>query len=779
MLHRTPPAPHRVAPTAPRLLVAVALLALGAASCGVGPILRRGDAAAAAGRYDEAIRAYDDAARQAGATTAEGRLAEQKATQLRRQAAHEAVARGDAAFEAHALASAAEHYRRARAFAPADPRVVAALSRLLALRTDIETGVREVETALQGLSSAGDEADLELYRRIAGRARTLRTWRADYPQTEALWDRARRGIARRLIAEARLVRERAGAGAAAPLAEEALRWDGEAPGGVELRDALRAAGDADARAADGQAALERGDLDKALRGFDDALRERPDHPLALRGRAQARDAWVRAHLDAAKSAARARKRRDALLLLRQAAEVGADDAKLQKQLDKTLNAAVGAAVRTFVGRAKALSRKHWDGAALVALRTAAAIGGGEGVGGKLEAAARSVDDGRRYSVAIDTPAVPKEQRKTLAPVLVAALGRRIGDAELGAAGVVWVEGREAKRADGRLKLDVARWDVIRMQRREERRKKVLDHVEFPPNPAWRQAQSEQASALASLNAATDALRPLQQRAEDAETRLAEVDGKLAEIRARIDAENAEHYRGKPAPCADGTTRCPESYGHKRWAKQLDYYGDKSRALTDELRRVSPDLDAARARVATAQRAFDAAERKARETPAKLREEVWKDHLYEVLVHEVRIDLDLGMAWYDRTTGKELARGVFRYEDVRLDYETPEIVVKEQLVEAARKSELPDDAALEQELLGRALDAVCAKVWPPISAHGQRFVLRAEAASKPDERLHWAVMALSVGRGLDDRERAKLEQMVYETTGYDWQKIAVDLSRIPY
>ena len=765
--------------TRQRLPVALALLAI-LAGCGVGETLRRGDRALTEGNYDAAIGAYDDAARRAGLTTVDGRLAEERGREARRRAAHDAVRRGDIAFEANSLSVAADHYRRARAYAPADPKVVAALSRLLALRTEIENGMRELERVLTGLEGAGDGSDLTAYRAAAGRARTLRAWRRDYPQTEALWDRARRGLARRLIGEARAAAPTAGAAAAATLADEALRWDADVQGGVELRDQLRAAGDADSLVATGQAALEAGQLDRALRAFGEALTQNPNHEAALRGRSEARASWVKVHLDAAKAAEKARKRRDALLLLRQAAEVGTDDAKLWAALDKAHARAHAAAVGAFEKSARKLQARKLFGAALIAWRTAAALGGtSKAIGKGLESSVRTIEAARTYAVAVQTPAVPKPVRGTLTTALQNAIASRLADTALGEAGVRVVAGREARSADGTLQVDVARWELVRLQRREERRKKILDHVEFPANPAWQAAQDEQAAALTALNLATDQLRPLQQKADDAETRLAEVDRKLAEIRARIDAENAEHYRGKPAPCPDGSTRCAESYGAKRWQKQLDYYVGKSRQISDELRQLAPALDAARARVQEGQRRFDAAERKARETPAKLREEIWKDYPYEVVVHELRIDVDLSIGWKDRVSGQELAHGEFRLEDVRVDYETPEISAKGQLVEAARQSALPDDATLQAELFGRALDAVAAKVWPPLAAHGQRFVRRAESARKPDEQLHWWVLALSVGRGLDDTTRARIEQQVYEATGYDWQRIAVDLSRIPY
>ena len=750
------------------------------AGCGVGEILKRGDAALLAGRYDEAIAEYDRAAVDATDVN-EQTMAQRGASEARVRAALIWLGEGDRALERHVLAAAGDAYSKARRYAPTEPRVVAALSRLLELRTRIETSLASASKSLEALAASEEPERLPEWRALCQELSQLRAWRTDYPQAEALWDRARRTFAALLVVAARAANAEGNGDLASAMAGEALRYDPTRAEATELRESVaNSEGAADLLEA-GRRLEATGDLDAALATYAKAVAADPTNVEARAAFDAARDQWVLAHLSASRKAEKTRKRRDALLLLRQAADYGAADPKLAKALEQASTRLQTAAAMDFYKRGLALEKRKLDGAAMIAYRTAAALGGTQkDLGSRLEGTLRRLDVARRYGLTLEPIAAPKELEGETFAALRSTIEARIGDAALAAAGIDFVPAdKRAKAAPGKLRLELARFDTIRVQRDEARSKKILDHVEFPPNPEWASAQSAQAAALAALNAAGDRLRPLEAEANQIETKIAEADAKLAEIRRRIDQEDATHYAGKQGPCADGSTRCADSYGHQRWAKQLQWYEAKVGSETAKLAAIAERLKRARADVQAAQTAFDAAERHARETPTKLREEIWRDHAYSVRVDELRIDIDASLAWYDDTSGRELERTTARLDDLRVDYSTAEIVVKDQLVEAARTSALPDAAALRSELVPRLVDRLVPKLWSALTHQGKRLALRAEAARNADERLHWQVLALGVAEGLEGGRRTVLSDEVRSKTGYDWDRLAVDLSQIPW
>ena len=761
-------------------VAALVLVTAPLAGCGVGQILKRGDTALVAGRYDEAIAAYDEAATNAS-NDEEQAIARRGANEARVRAAVNWVGEGDRALERHGMAEAGEAYRKARIYAPTEPRVIAALSRLLELRTRVETTLASSAKTLESLSAETGPAKVSEWRALCQELSRLRAWRADYPQTETLWDRARRTFAALLVVEARAANADGRGDLASALAGEALRYDPTRSEATELRESVASSEGAANLLEAGRRFEATGDLDAALATYAKAVTADPNNAEARSTFDTARNQWVNAHLSAARKAEKARKRRDALLLLRQAADYGTADPKLAKQLEAASSKAHASAAQEFYKRGVSYEKRKLDGAAMIAYRTATALGGQQkDLGSRLESTLRRLDSARRYGLTLEPIAAPKELEPETFAALRNTIEARIGDAALAAAGIDFVPAdKKAKSAQGKLRLELARYDTIRVQRDEARSKKILDHVEFPPNPEWSVAQSAQASALATLNAAGERLRPLEAEANQIETKIAEADTKLAEIRKRIDEEDATFYAGKKGPCTDGSTRCPESHGHQRWAKQLQWYSDKVRTETAKLAALADRLQQARTDEQAAQVAFDAAERRARETPTKLREEIWRDHAYSVRMDELRIEINASLAWFDETSGRELDRTTARMEDLRVDYSTPEIIVKEQLVEAARTSALLDDDALRTELVPRLIERLVPQIWASLTHQGKRLALRAEAARNADERLHWQVLALGVAEGLDDGRRSLLSDEVRAKTGYDWDRLAVDLAQIPW
>lgn len=768
--------------TAPTLW-AVLLLALWLGGCGVNDHLRRANAALAAGRLDEAMTAYDAALRDAS-DPAEQDLARRGAGEARLRAALALVAEGEQAFSRNDLQRASEALSRARELAPAEERVLSGLSRLLALRTRIEQAQKRHAAALNALDQATGDAGpeaLSSWRAICTDLADLRAFRRDYPEIELLWQRARKGFAVRLVQNARRAAAAGDRELAGALAGEALRYDPERSEAAEIREQLATVEGAGEHLEAGRRIEATGDLPAALDRYARAVQLDPQHQEARKAYDTARDSSALAHLAAARRAEKARKRRDALILLEQARDHGAADGTVAAGLESAYKRLRAQAATDFYKRGVALEKRKLDGAAMIAFRTAVALGGSQhDLGRRLQSTLERIEAQRRYPLVLEPIAAPEGLDPELFALLRTGVEQGLQAESLQAAGVVvvsWEQGR--KSAPGRVKLTLARFSMDRTQRDDERTKQILDHIKHPPNPEWQVAQSAQAAALAVLNSAGDRLRPAEAEANALESKIAELDTKLAAIRRRVDDEDAAYYAGKRGPCPDGGTRCPESHGHKRWATQIAWHEDKIRSETAKLQAIADKLQRGREDVATAQRAFDAAERRARETPTHLREEVWRPHAYAVRVEELRVDVDGILAWHDQTAGREMTRSDARFDALLSDYSTPEIKVKDQLIEAERRGTIPDQASVRAEQVKKLLGLVLPKVVEALQRQGERLAVRAEGQGKPDELLHWRVLALGAGVGIDETRRSRLQQSVLDATGFDWRRVAVDLARIPW
>ncbi len=783
--------PPRAADATARWLAAALCLSLSVAGCGVNEQLRRADAALAAGRLDEAMAGYDAALRDAS-DPAEQDLARQGASEARLRAALALVAEGEQAFGRNDLQRASDALSKARELAPAEARVLDGLARLLALRTRIEQAQRRHAASLDALDQSADNAGAEAvssWRAICTDLADLRAYRRDYPQIEALWQRARRGFAVRLVQNARRAlaagdRELAGA-----MAGEALRYDPERSEAAEFREELASVEGAAEHLEAARRIEATGDLPAALERYARAVQLDPQHQEARKAYDTARDSSALARLAAARRAEKARKRRDALVLLEGAREHGAADGTIAAGLESAHKRLRSLAAGDFYKRGVALEKRKLDGAAMIAFRTAVALGGGQhDLGRRLQTTLERVEAQRRYPLVLEPIAAPEGLDTEVFAPLRAGVEQGLQAASLQAAGVAvvpWEQGR--KSAPGRVKLTLARFAMDRTERDDERSKQILDHIKHPPNPEWQVAQSAQAAALAVLNVAADRLRPAEADANALEAKIGEFDTKLAAIRRRVDDEDAAHYAGKRGPCPDGGTRCPESHGHKRWGAQVAWHEEKIRSETAKLQAIADKLQRGRDEVATAQRDFDAAERRARETPTHLREEVWRPYAYRVRVEEVRVDVDAVLAWHDQTAGREMARSETRFDALVSDYSTPEIKVKDQLVEAERKSSVLDAVTMRAEQVKKLLGLLLPQVVDALHRQGERLAVRAEGQGKPEELLHWRVLALGagvgggvgVGVGIDETRRSRLQQAVLEASGFDWRRVAVDVARIPW
>ena len=178
-----------------------------------------------------------------------------------------------------------------------------------------------------------------------------------------------------------------------------------------------------------------------------------------------------------------------------------------------------------------------------------------------------------------------------------------------------------------------------------------------------------------------------------------------------------------------------------------------------------------------QKAFDEAEVTARETPKKLRQEIWLDWAYEVTMHDLAMEATVTLTWHDRKAGRKLAEEKRSVHDRRVDFSTAPVMVKKQTLEPARANQLPADDAVGMEMTTRLLDGLMPNLLQRLRGHGVRYVIAATDARGDDGRLDALVRALSAGPALDDKVRADLAGEVRKRTGWDWVAGTLDLKRL--
>ena len=747
--------------------------------CGGAQYAQRGDRLLNAQRYDEAIAAYESAvkAEQGGANQSDyrGRL-----TAARLQAARAQIKRGDAAFARHDLKAAGRFYRSARSYTSTDQMVLRRLSTLLKRRVEVEEQLESVARALDAVESkkaaSVTEADVKGWRALISDVRGLLKWSKDYPQAERLWKRAKATVAHALAAAAE-------SKAAAGKHKEATAWANFVlrlePGSATARELLAASTPkvtAQKVTSEAKKAAKQGASDKALEKYEQAVALNPSDAAAQKRLAAARDSFLKARLAEAKAARRNKKA--ALKALRRGANVKASDAKLQKRFDKQYARAHRKVVKRYYRQGKRLERAGLFGAAMVSYRVASFFGGGpRDLAKRIETCAKRLSSVRNFSVGLQVSSadktVTRDQLETISSHLLEALAR-LGIDKVGVN--VKAGPKAVRRGAGVLTVRVDSFVVSHINEPTPKRKKYLHHVEFHPNPKWAVAQAKQAAALAELNSAGDRLRPLETEVNTLEKKLAKFDRQFVELKAKIQAEDSVYYANRKKPCADGTTRCPQSYANKRWAKHLTWYRDRLRKTNARIASLSEDYQQAQTADAKAKQAYEEAEQAARDTPAKLRAEIWKTHSYNVSMHKVK---SAGQLTVSMVAKRNIALGqttaTHAYE--ALDFSTPGVYVRDQTLEPPRKSALPKTDKLTRQLAHHLAEKVAKSVGPKIAAHGVRFMVRAKA----EKRLHMTVdhlaRALSTGDALPKSDRALAAQLLLEATGYDWSKREVLLDKL--
>ena len=761
--------------------VSIGLLCCFMLACGGGHLARRGDQQLAQGKYDAAIASYEAAARASAGNPQEAAQYRASVTATRKRAARLQINQGDQAYRRNDLKAAGDAYKKARTYAPADPLVVDRLSTLLKTRVRIESQLDAAWVELNAVQGADANGTLERWDGLIAAAESLLDWRKDYPRALALWravaapasvvmlDAARKALAGKDFNDARL------------RTEKALRLSPNDVDAKALLDQIDRSGSASAHAADAAAALKEGRLADALEAYHLALEQNPNSVAAKDGQRKARDAYVTARLLEAKSLRKKRNSLGELLALRDAWTVNTDNKPLAKKLVSRYDRAHKRAISHFyrAGRKHESGRRH--GAALIAYRTAETLGGGpKDLGKRIEQCVKASASGQTYRLSLSLKRPPKSVLTMGASAALVALRKAIAAAKLDAVGVqITEDSRLARGAEGSLVLEVPRFALPHQDRAEPRKKKFLDRVEFPPNPAWAEAQARQSAALTELNGATDRLRPLQDEVNALEARLASLDDKLIKLKAVILKEDEIYYAHEPTPCPDKTTNCPQSYANRRWAKHVTWHKEQIAKTNAKIAKLSPDFTVARDAVTKAQEGFDQAERQARETPAKLRKEIWKDHAYTVMLHIVDLKGSVQLRWSDKFAKAELAAGEAKLDKQQVDFSTPGVVIKQQTLEPPRKSTVPADEVLAAQMAETMVTAVTAAVWPRLRLHGERFALRAKRERRGAFRLDLQVKALATGKALPPESRKQLEVEVLKATGYNWTSMSVDLALIPY
>lgn len=737
----------------------------------------------AQGHHDQAISRFEQAVSATRGDPVRAAAYRDELQAARVKAAHQYLAQGEKALANRQLAATGEAFRKARTYAPSDPLVVASLSKLLKLRLEIETGLDQGFTTLGTLLARRDDAtNVPRWNDLLRTTDGLQVWKAEYPRVVQLRQKLTEPAALAFLADARRLAALEMFDEAAVQVARSLELLPGQDDALALQDKLRKRGHADRLAREGDEILASGKLLEAIARYKEALAADERCHAGRTGLREARRQYVARQLEQADKHLAANDEAAALLAVREARAVGTDAQKEAAALKKISGRLFRKAAEEAYARGRAHEKRRRAGAALVAYRTAQALESAQpDLARRIAAALSVVSAGERYGMALSKVSIPSGSYAPAGSALAEGLLQRLQAASLGSVGMsLLTEPKAEAKADGTLTLSVERFELRRVDRPDTRRKKYLDRVEFTPNSKWEQAQKAQSATLARLNAATDVLRPLQQSVDRLETRLEQLQGKQVALHAKIAEENRQRYAdpARKNPCPATAPDCPQSWAAKRWEKHTAYYVAQVDKANAEMQALTPSFNKAREEVATAQAAFDESEMRARETPSKLRQEIWLDHVYEVTAHQLAAEATVTLAWKDKASGKELHRTLASYRDLHVDFSTPAVVVRKQTLEPAREGRLPTDEALASKMVGSLLDDLTAATVPQLRQHGQRFVTRIGAAKNADDRVEALVRALGTGAALPEGVRKALAAQLLEATGYDWLTAEVDVARLP-
>jgi hypothetical protein len=314
-----------------------------------------------------------------------------------------------------------------------------------------------------------------------------------------------------------------------------------------------------------------------------------------------------------------------------------------------------------------------------------------------------------------------------------------------------------------IKVAVADFGIVRRHEQEDRSKPYLDRVEVVDNAEWPAAQGRQTAALGELNAALDKLRPVLADVNAAEASLHVMQEQVLQIRKKVADEDAAYYKGKASPCPDGTLSCGETRGHQRWRANVEFYDTQIAKENAKLVRLGPELRRLQQAVDMAQKTFDAAQQVAAETPQRQPKEIWQTHTYQVTRHlldvhgKLEAALEAGKA---RTTA-----GQQQLAEQRSDFSSATVMVKGQVLEPQHASELPEDASVTADVVGRLLDAALPPILALLARHAERHHQAAQMAKTDLERVHHLALAALSLDALPIQLHADAVQRLADMTGY--------------
>ncbi|MFZ4577651.1 MAG: hypothetical protein ACOYOB_04565 [Myxococcota bacterium] len=693
------------------------------------------------------------------ADNARGRLA-----QRLDEAVDHYVQVGDERLVAHDISGAEQAYAKAAAYMADDPRVRQARDRAADVRTQAANIMGNIRVRTQRLAGReGSTEDRPEWQALLADMEWLLSWPDVHPDAAEVVRQAAPSAAKQLVAYARQLAALQEFANAVVQIDAALRWQ---PGHIEamgLRAELVAAVEAMSLVQQGNERLAAGRPDEAVALFQQATERSALVTDARQGLIEGRRQWGLRLLAQARATDPKSALTQAIALVAGVRALGADDPTLQADTDalaKQLNALALARLSPRIALAK---QKRLPGALFVYSRLAAQLQPGtKDLVKQQRAADKAILGLVEFRIGLKTDKLPKTAPSEVMAILLDRLTQGLNPAGPEAGHVVLAT--KGGKSAAILKILLPVFDVRRQTTPEERSKPYLDGIVQVDNPGWFEAQGEKTAALAQLNAASDALRPLLDQLNKSEAALFQLQEQLEALHKKIRDEDQAWYTDKPTPCTDKTLDCPQTRAHQRWAANLEFYTQQIDKENKRLEKLAPDVARRQAEVDKAQKAFDRAEKIAHETPSMTPSEVWMTHTYRVLRHELHLVAEMELTLL--LGRKTLATGRNAVEDRRSDYETDAVLVRGQVLENQRLPQLPANP----QLVTQAIDQLLAVALPPIAAalrtQAEPFVRKAAAAKTDLERVHWLALAALSPHGMSPEAHAQAVAELVELTGYD-------------
>lgn len=742
-------------------------------------------AAAAAQTPDDEVAAAREAAEHAPAGPDADRAQARLATAIQKALKFH-LDRADLALAGLDLAEAESEIIAAAALDPGDGRVVDLRGKAAEVRSQCTLAIGQVRGLIARLRPNAPRAqDATLWQELAEALTLLGQWASAFPEAAGLraeaapllanWQ-AFLGEAAFAAADMAKAEQHATAGAA---------WKADHAAIVALRARLANVGEIVGVRARVKAALDAGQFEVAVREADQALAVHAADAELLAMRATAGAKAAQLHVDAAKAALKAGQVAQCAAAVAAARQLARADAALGKTLDGLTKEFSKKVEKSLGGRAAALSGKGLNGAAWISWLALQAVLGPEAKrDAKIAKIDKELNQASRYLLAVEVAPPAKDQAKELpaampgqvATATQIAVRSALTGPELVALGLaVVLKGQ----TDAAITVGWPLWRIARRLEPETRKKDYLDHTDTVHNPAWDEAQARQLAAMAKMNAANDELRPVIEEVNAAEGKLGDLQNQLSEIQKKIASDDADYYRDRPKPCADGTARCPESWASKRWKSNLDYYLRRIDEENKKLEALVPKLNRLQAVADAARKAYDGAVDALERTPRKVPKEVWLPYTYEVTRHllEVKVRAEFQLR---QGAGKAAAiahQSAPALDEVRQDFTSGTVIVKGQLLEPQHDSKLPEDATLVAEVAARVLAPALQEVRQLVAQHGERWIAKSEAAKTDDERVHYLVLAWRARGALLADRRELVARRLRDIAGFDAKAGTVDVSRL--